>query len=301
MADERKGVVAAGFALMWRRQGVLWWVFVVNLVCGVFGAIPLIVTLSHALGNSLAGQKLTRGFDLGMYDELLRLPEVNLMRTMGERIELDTANGRIGGWRAVPEGRPRGGLVVIQEIFGVNAHVRSVADRFAGLGYVALAPAIFDPVESGVELGYDAAGIARGRELVAELGINRALAGIAAAAQRLQGMQLRTGAIGYCWGGSLAFLSNTRLGLPAVSYYGARTMPFVNEPARAGLLFHFGERDGSIPPADIAATRAAQPQAEVHVWPAGHGFNCDLRADYDAASADQALAVTLAFLQRELG
>jgi hypothetical protein len=83
MADERKGVVAAGFALMWRRQGVLWWVFVVNLVCGVFGAIPVIVTLSHALGNSLAGQKLTRGFDLGMYDELLRLPEVNLMRTMG--------------------------------------------------------------------------------------------------------------------------------------------------------------------------------------------------------------------------
>jgi carboxymethylenebutenolidase len=220
---------------------------------------------------------------------------------MGGHIELDTQHGRIGAWLAMPDGAPRGGIVVIQEIFGVTSHIRSVADRFAASGYAALAPALFDPVERDVELGYDAQGIARGRELVGAVGIDRALDAVAAAAAVLQGKGLRTSAIGYCWGGSLAFLANTRLGLPAVSYYGARTMAFVNEPARAGLLFHFGERDGSIPPADIEATRRAQPDAEVHVWPAAHGFNCDQRADYDPDSARKALALTLQFLARELG
>lgn len=220
---------------------------------------------------------------------------------MGERIEIDTANGRIGGWLALPEGNPRGGVVVIQEIFGVNAHIRSVADRFAGHGYTVLAPALFDPVESGVELDYTPEGIARGRELVTAIGFDHALDSVSAAAQFLQGRNLRTATVGYCWGGSVAFLAATRLALPSVSYYGARTIPFVNERAKAALLFHFGERDGSIPPADIATIRAAQPQAEVHVWPAGHGFNCDQRADYDAPSAHKALAVTLQFLQRELG
>jgi len=219
---------------------------------------------------------------------------------MGERIELSTPNGPVGAWLAMPEGAPRGGIVVIQEIFGVNAHIRSVADRFAGLGYAALAPALFDPVERDVELGYDAQGIARGRELVGAVGIDGALDAIAAAAAALREKGLPVAAIGYCWGGTLAFLANTRLGLPAVSYYGARTMPFVHKPARAALLFHFGERDGSIPPADIEATRKAQPQAEVRTWPAGHGFNCDQRADYDADCARDALAVTLDFLRREL-
>ncbi|HEY2347337.1 MAG TPA: dienelactone hydrolase family protein [Xanthomonadaceae bacterium] len=217
---------------------------------------------------------------------------------MGERIELDTANGRIGAWLARPGAAPRGGIVVIQEIFGVNAHIRSVADRFAALGYLTLAPALFDPVEAGVELGYDAAGIARGRELVGALGFERALDGVDAAAKRLRDFDAHQAitTIGYCWGGSVAFLANTRLGLQAVSYYGARSMPFIHERARSALLFHFGQRDGSITAADIEATRVAQPQARVCVWPAGHGFNCDLRADYDADSAARALAVTLDFI-----
>ncbi len=218
---------------------------------------------------------------------------------MGERIQIDTANGRIGGWQALPESKPRGGIVVIQEIFGVNAHIRSVVERFAGYGYAAIAPALFDPVAPGVELGYDAAGIARGRELVAAVGFEKALDSIAAAAKILSRFG-KTTAIGYCWGGSLAFLANTRLGLRAVSYYGARTMPFVHEPAKAPLLFHFGERDASITPADIAEIGKAQPQAEIHVWPAGHGFNCEMRPDYDADSAGKALAATLKFLEREL-
>ena len=217
---------------------------------------------------------------------------------MGERVDIETANGRIGGWLARQLGTPRGGIVVIQEIFGVNAHVRGVADRFAALGYAALAPALFDPVEPGVELGYDAVGIARGRELVGALGLDRALEGVESSANFLRKQNLSVAAIGYCWGGTVAFLANTRLGLPAVSYYGARSMPFIHEPAQAALLFHFGERDASIPAADIAATRAAQPDAGVHVWPAGHGFNCDLRADYSADCARDALAVTMAFLER---
>jgi carboxymethylenebutenolidase len=228
---------------------------------------------------------------------------------MGEHIGIDSANGRIGGWLALPEGNPRGGLVVIQEIFGVNPHIRSVAERFANLGYAALAPALFDPVETDVELGYNAEGIARGRELVATIGFERALQGVEAAAQVLQDLLtgsspadgLRIGVIGYCWGGSVAFLAATRLALPAVCYYGARTMPFVEEHAQAALLFHFGERDASIPATDIAKIRMSQPQADVRVWPAGHGFNCDQRADYDAQSADKALTVTLEFLERELG
>ncbi len=248
---------------------------------------------------------------------------------MGERIEIDTANGRIGAWRALPAGEPRGGVVVIQEIFGVNAHIRSVTERFASHGYAAIAPALFDLVEPNVELGYDAAGIARGRELVTAIGFDAALDSVDAAARALlqrlgsphlldsphNGMRAlamdshserapardsQIAVIGYCWGGSLAFLANTRLGLPAVSYYGARTLPFAAESAKAALLFHFGERDASIPAADIAAIGKAQPQAEVHVWPAGHGFNCDQRADYDADSAAKALAVTLGFLERQL-
>jgi carboxymethylenebutenolidase len=218
---------------------------------------------------------------------------------MGERIEIDTANGSISAWRAMPDGKPRGGVVVIQEIFGVNAHIRSVTERFATYGYAAIAPALFDPAERDVELGYDAAGIARGRELVTAIGFDGALDSVDAAAKALRHVG-KIAAIGYCWGGSVAFLANTRLGLPAVSYYGARTLPFTGEKAQAALLFHFGERDGSIPPADIAAIKAAQPQAEFHVWPAGHGFNCDMRADYDATSAANALAVTLGFLEREL-
>ncbi|MEO7477650.1 MAG: dienelactone hydrolase family protein [Lysobacteraceae bacterium] len=232
---------------------------------------------------------------------------------MVKRIDIDTPNGRIGAWQAMPEGKPRDGIVLIQEIFGVNAHIRSVADRFAAHGYAVIAPALFDPAERDVELDYDAAGIARGRELAAAIGFDTALDSIDAAAKVLQGIlesphtdvralarDSHIAAIGYCWGGSLAFLANTRLGLTAVSYYGARTVPFAHETAHAPLLFHFGERDTSIPAADIATIRAAQPDAEAHVWPAGHGFNCEARADYDADSAAKALSVTLGFLEREL-
>jgi len=219
---------------------------------------------------------------------------------MGSWIELDTTQGVIGAWHAGPERAPLGGLVVIQEIFGVNAHIRDVADRFAREGFVVLAPALFDPVERGVELEYDAAGVARGRDLVAALGFERAVDLIDAAATWLRARHANVGAVGFCWGGSLALLANTRLALPSVSYYGARSVPFLGEPLRAPMLFHFGRDDTSIPPADIDKHRRAYPQAQLHVYDAGHGFNCDRRADYRADAAAQAWMRTVDFLRESL-
>ena len=213
-------------------------------------------------------------------------------------IDLDTPHGPVRAWRAEPEGDPRGGVVVLQEIFGVNAHVRAVAGRFADEGYLALAPSLYDPVEPGVELGYDDEGARRGVALRNALGFDRAVDIVAVVAESLRREGLRIGAVGFCWGGSVAFLANTRLGLPAVSYYGARSVPFLDEHARAPVLFHFGGRDASIPPADVDLHRTKQPQATVHVYPdAGHAFNRDVdNTHHHADSAALAWRRTLDFL-----
>jgi carboxymethylenebutenolidase len=222
---------------------------------------------------------------------------------MGQRTNIAVPGiGDVGGWLADPVAAPRGGLVVVQEIFGVNAHMRAVCERYAQAGFRALAPALFDPVERDVALGYDEAGFEAGRALAASLGFDRAVAVVAAAAQALAargGEARRIAVVGFCWGGTVAFLANARLGLPAVSYYGARTVPFLEEPLRAPMLFHFGARDHSIPAADVDAHRARLPQATIHVYDAGHGFNRDVDPrHHDAASAALAHSRTLAFLAR---
>ncbi|WP_149196506.1 dienelactone hydrolase family protein [Luteimonas suaedae] len=223
---------------------------------------------------------------------------------MGRDIAIATAHGTIDGWRAdPPHGAPRGGIVVIQEIFGVNTHMRSVVERYAAEGYVALAPALYDPVERNVELDYGEDGFARGRELASALGFDRAVQLVAAAALPLQAEGHKVAAIGFCWGGSVAFLANTRLGLPAVSYYGARTVPLLEEEQPlAPLLLHFGGDDASIPAADIEAHRKHLPEAEIHVYEdAGHGFNRDVDPrHYHAPSAALAHRRTLAFLEKAL-
>jgi carboxymethylenebutenolidase len=219
---------------------------------------------------------------------------------MGQTISINTRHGRISAWHAKPHVTPRGALIVVQEIFGVNSHIRQVADRFANYGYVTIAPALFDLVHPGTELGYDDAGVARGREIAAELGFNGALDGVRGAFDLLES-EYRVGVVGYCWGGSVAFLANTRLGLPAVSYYGGRTVPLLGERPKAPLMLHFGETDPIIPPEDVQKHRDALSNAEIHVWPgAGHGFNCEQRADYNAEVAQQALTRTLGFLQKNL-
>ena len=224
---------------------------------------------------------------------------------MGRDIVIQRPQGPIDAWRADPpdNAAPLGGIVVLQEIFGVNEHIRRVADGYAAAGYVALAPALFDPVSRHVELDYDEAGFARGRELVEALGMDRALDIVRAASSTLRDEGLKVSALGFCWGGSLAFLANTRLGMPAVSYYGARTAPFLGEALRAPVLFHFGGDDASTPPDYVQAHRDAYPDADLHVYPgAGHAFNRDVDArHFHAASAALARKRTLAFLESTLG
>ena len=219
---------------------------------------------------------------------------------MNHWTDLETPHGPIRAWRSEPAGPSRGAVVVVQEIFGVNPHIRDVTDRLAAAGFVALAPALFDPVERDIELAYDAAGIARGLALTRALGIDRAVELVDAAAAQLKGEGLRTGAVGFCWGGSIALLANTRLVLPAVSYYGGRNMQFLDEPLRAPMMFHFGSRDRSISADDVEQHRLHYPTAAVHVYPAGHGFNCQPRDDYEPASAALAWERSTGFLEETL-
>ena len=221
---------------------------------------------------------------------------------MGQQIQLNTSRMHcIGAYLARAKGTPRGGLVIAQEIFGVNAHMRNVVDRFADVGYTAIAPAFFDHVESGVELDYDSAGFERGKQLVGEIGLDLAVEDVAAAAQAIASAG-RIGCVGYCWGGTVAFLAALRLGLPAVSYYGARNTKFLDEPANTPVQFHFGERDASIPPEAVQAHRAKLRDAEVYTYPAGHAFDREVDPKaYDALSSKLALERTLAFFDRHLG
>ena len=220
---------------------------------------------------------------------------------MGEHLQIaSSAMHCIGAYRAMPAGTTKGGIVVIQEIFGVNAHIRDVVDGLAVAGYVAIAPAFFDHLESGVELDYDASGIARGRVLAAELDIDQVMADVGSAAETIRSAG-KIGVVGYCWGGTIAMLAASRLGLPAVSYYGARNVAWLHETFSAPLQFHFGEKDRSIPPQAIERHRQCLPNAEIHLYPAGHGFNCDLRKDFSAQSAALARERTLAFFEQNLG
>ena len=221
---------------------------------------------------------------------------------MGERINLNTAGMHcIGAYLAKPAGTPRGGIVVVQEIFGVNAHMRNVADRFALAGYTAIAPAFFDFVEQDLELDYDEAGMNKGRELAGEVGLDRAVETVGSAADSIKSAG-KIGVVGYCWGGTVALLAAQRLGLPSVSYYGARNAAFLEEPLKAPVMFHFGGKDKSIPPEAIEKHRKAWPEAPVYVYEdTGHAFNRDVDpGHYDEAAAKLAWQRTLDFFGRHL-
>ncbi|HTV84333.1 MAG TPA: dienelactone hydrolase family protein [Dyella sp.] len=219
---------------------------------------------------------------------------------MGKHISIPTGGTQcIGAYLAQAADKPKGGIVVIQEIFGVNAHVRSVADRFATAGYTAIAPAFFDHLETGVELSYTDEGMRRGRELIGELGLDRAVEDLASAAQAIASAG-RIGTVGYCWGGTVALLAAIRLGLPSVSYYGARNAPFLGETLQAPVMFHFGENDTAIPPEMVAKHRQMLPQMDVFSYPgAGHAFNRDIDpSHYHQASAELAWQRTMTFFDR---
>lgn len=221
---------------------------------------------------------------------------------MGRTVRLKAADGHeFDAYRADPGGFAKGGIVLVQEIFGVNDHVRDVADKYAAVGYAVLAPALFDRITPGVALGYTEETTAEGRALRAELGWEAPLKDIQAAAESLREAG-KVAVVGFCWGGSLAWLAACRLDVDAaVCYYGAQIKDFAHEQPRCPVVMHFGESDRLIAPEAVAAIAAAHPEFPVFTYPAGHGFNCDRRADYDAASARLAWERSLAFLRKHIG
>jgi carboxymethylenebutenolidase len=222
---------------------------------------------------------------------------------MGRDLQLTASDGHVlGAFRADPKGAPGGGIVVLQEIFGVNAHIRDVTESFAGEGYAALAPALYDrSSRRGVELGYSPDDLELGRRLREEFSWDLTVRDVEAAVTLLRGEGLKVATIGYCWGGSISFLAAVRLPLDAaVVYYGGQIMAYLREPERCPLLLHFGRRDVGIPLGDVEAIARAHPRAALHLYDAGHGFNCDRRESYDASAAGLARDRTLAFLATHL-
>ncbi len=219
---------------------------------------------------------------------------------MGTTITLQAKDGfELSAYRAEPQGKARGGVVILQEIFGVNTHIKDVCERYAKQGYLAVAPALFDRAQPGVDLGYESADVEQGRKLKAGSPLDRALLDVEAAIQAASEAG-RVAVIGYCWGGSLAYAAATRLdGLSAaIVYYGGEVAKLSNEKPKVPTLAHFGETDASIPLSDVDKLRAAQPEVEVHLYGAGHGFSCDMRGAYHAPSAALALERTLAWLSK---
>ena len=222
---------------------------------------------------------------------------------MGEKLTLHAEDGhKCSAYRATPAGTSRGGLVIIQEIFGVNAHIRRVCDGFAGDGYVAVAPALFDRVEPGYETGYGQDDVERGRNVRQKLGWDLMVTDTRAAVDELKKRGLKVGVVGYCMAGSMAWLSATRIpGIAAaVGYYGGAVAEFAVETPRCPVLLHFGETDATIPREHWDTIREAQPTIPMHIYPAGHGFNCDARGSYHEPSARLARARTLEFLRRHM-
>jgi carboxymethylenebutenolidase len=222
---------------------------------------------------------------------------------MGTWIELTAEDGHgLSAYRAAPAGTPRGGLVVAQEIFGVNSHIQSVCDGYAADGYVAIAPALFDRYERGVDIGYTPPDIARGRELKALSKADAALLDVAAA-RATAASAGKVGVIGYCWGGYITWLSAARLpGFAcAIAYYGGGMTDAIAEKPKCPVMAHFGERDANIPVAGVKALAAAHPDAKVFLYPADHGFNCDQRGSFNAQAAKVARERTLEFLRQHVG
>lgn len=227
---------------------------------------------------------------------------------MGQFTDLTSADGfKFPAYVAQPSGKPRGGVVVLQEIFGVNSHIRSVADGYAEAGYLAVAPATFHRVKAGVELGYSPDDMSAGMALKATVEALPApgvlpdiQAAIGHAAQAG-----KVGLVGYCWGGLLTWRSACLLnGLSAaVPYYGGgmTTEAEIARQPKCPVLAHFGEKDHWIALDTVAAFQKAHPEVEVHTYAANHGFNCEQRGAYDAAAAKLARERTLAFFAKHLG
>ena len=217
-------------------------------------------------------------------------------------LQLRASDGKtLSAYVVKPEGTPRGAIVVVQEIFGVNSHVRRVVEQYAAEGYVAIAPAMFDRFQKGIELGYDAKGVEQGVAFMMRTTNASTLADLDAAIAAVSHAG-RVGMVGYCWGGRSTYLASCHANIAAgVAYYGGGIPQLLPDTPRIPMMFHFGERDSHIPPADVDQVRKANPQAVFHLYPAGHGFNCSERQDFDQVSAQLAFERTIEFFRKHVG
>ncbi|MFO7566471.1 MAG: dienelactone hydrolase family protein [Enhygromyxa sp.] len=214
-------------------------------------------------------------------------------------IQLQARDGhQLSAHRLDPLGDPRGAVVVIQEIFGVNAHIRATAARYCAAGYATIAPAFFDRIAPKIELGYTQADLDRGRELVGQLTPEQVLADLQAAIDALRDRG-PVGIVGYCWGGSVVWIAAHQAeGIAkAVSYYGSRIVDHMDEEPKVPLQMHVGERDASFPIDKVHELGQRYPDIEIHEYDAGHGFNCDHRDSFDSLAAAHALQRSLAFFE----
>ena len=223
--------------------------------------------------------------------------------TMGEHITLKAEDGhQLDAYVARPQDEPIAALVVIQEIFGVNAHIRSVTDSYANDGFLVVAPALFDRFERGIELKYEGEDMQRAMEFAKQLNMDNLLKDTAAGidfARKQVGKKV--GIIGYCLGGSIAWLAACRLKVDAaVGYYGGQIAQHASEQPKCPVMLHFGKGDKHIPSKAIAEIQAAHPQIPIYFYDAGHAFNCAARASWEPASAKLARERSLAFFRQNL-
>jgi carboxymethylenebutenolidase len=222
---------------------------------------------------------------------------------VGQDIKLKASDGfQLGGYRADPTGTPKAAVVVIQEIFGVNRHIRAVCDRLAGVGYVAIAPSLFDRIEPNFQCGYSPDEIATARKFIANPNWAAMLLDTQAAIDAVKNVG-SVGIIGFCLGGSIAYAAATKLsGLSAaVGYYGGAIVRFADDKPKVPTQLHFGEKDQGIPLSDVETIKSKRPDVQIFVYPgAQHGFHCDERASYDKASADIAWPRSLDFFAKHL-
>jgi carboxymethylenebutenolidase len=219
---------------------------------------------------------------------------------VGQNVELTASDGhRLDAYMVEAAGKPRGGIVVIQEIFGITSHIRAVADQYAAAGFTAIAPAVFDRVERHVDLPYT--DIPTGFSYVQRLTNENVMLDVQAGIDRVSSAG-KVGIVGFCWGGTMAYLASARLAVAAtVAYYGGGINNHTSEKPRCPIMFHFGEKDSHIPQSAVDKIRADVPAGIFHLYPAGHGFNCTDRASFEPASAKLALQRSLEFLHTYVG
>ena len=222
---------------------------------------------------------------------------------MGQDVTLTSSDGfKLGAYRADPKGTPKGAIVVIQEIFGVNHHIRAVTDRVAEEGYVAIAPAVFDRMQKDFQTGYSPDDIAKGRDMAMKADQQAMLRDTQAAIDAVKGVG-KVGITGFCMGGTVTFNAAADLsGLTAaVAYYGGQIAKNVDKKPKVPTMMHFGEKDAGIPLPDVETIKSKHPNAEIFVYDnAQHGFHCDERASYDKKSADTAWKRTMDFFGKHL-